>query len=911
MYQIYADNTLIYDDTSSDPYIKVASPSLTMEESAAGSLRMTLPPGNAGYEAIVRMATEIVVKKDGDEIWSGRALQETKDFWNQRQLVCEGALAYLNDTTQPPHAYSYSGGTAVRQYLSALLTVHNANVPASKQFTLGAVTVTGDISVTTNYEKTMECVNKLIQEFGGNMRVRKENGVRYLDYLNTEARTTTQAIEFGKNLIDFTKSSDSSDYATVVIPLGAKQDEEIEGVDNYLTVKSVNGGSIYVQASQEVISQYGWIETVVHWDDETSASALLAKGQQYLSDIQFDTMVLTLSALDLHYLNAEIEDVRVGDRIHVISTLHGIDRFFPVKKLTIPLDQPQNTVFQLGDDVKVSLTSVAGKINTEVKKMIDEAVDEDAILREARDNAAAIMNLKTNGFITITTDDYGTNELYISEVRPIKNDQGQFVAQRFWRFNMNGLGYTEDYGVSWKAAMLMDGSILGERIAAGSIHGSKITAGTLALTTAAGQEALTIGLTSRGMATDSFEIGDIDPNDGSNVSSTTYARSKYKIYLRSGTVVKLTNDSYLFDPIEYSDNTDAESGFVRAYGTPVDRTFTVPSTNYYRFIARKTSGATISSSDLTTIAGAFEIGGTTATITAENLQILGMVTFTDLSTSGSTTINGANIQTGTVTANKLNVRGLTVTRDSDGAVSFAIDANGNVTINGSVTMGAGSSISWSQVTDVPSTVTYAYDHADAAYDYAGDAYLLAGNAGTAANAAKTIAAQIAEGTYTGTTIDGVTYTGTFINGTSIFSPTIYANEFVTKPPTSSSGTNNTGGFLLQGYYGGVLRDVFRISFNGGNTVPTTYMDAWGELDLPSSVRISDGSSYGGYLMGGTSASLSSYATLQGYFKVDGVLNTGGGGNNNGYLVVRNGTAAPSEYFSSTPPLGTVYFQWEY
>jgi hypothetical protein len=69
MYKIYADDILIYDDTSPDPYVKVASPKLTVEKNAAGSLKMTIPPGNAGYDYIVRMITEIKVEKDGYEYW--------------------------------------------------------------------------------------------------------------------------------------------------------------------------------------------------------------------------------------------------------------------------------------------------------------------------------------------------------------------------------------------------------------------------------------------------------------------------------------------------------------------------------------------------------------------------------------------------------------------------------------------------------------------------------------------------------------------------------------------------------------------------------------------------------------------------------------------------------------------------
>ena len=776
MYKIYADETLIYDDTNQDSYLKVISPRLTMEDNAAGSLKMTIPPGNAGYDSIVRMVTNIRVDKDNKEIWSGRVLQESKDFLNQRQLTCEGELAYFNDTSQPPASYKYSGGYAINQYLRQLITNHNANVPASHQFTLGAVTVVGDISVTTNYEKTMECINKLVDTYGGHLVVRKQNGVRYLDYLKTEVRTNTQIIEFGKNLINFTKSFDSAEYATVLVPLGAKQDDqEIDGVDNYLTVKSVNGGSIYIQASQEVIDSYGWIEKVVHWDDVTDPSTLLDLGRSYLSDVQFDTMVLELSALDLHYLNPEIEDVRVGDRVCVNSAPHGMDHhFFPVVRLDIPLDQPQNTVFQFGDSMKTSLTSVNNKVNEELKEAINQNLDKDAILEAAKANAAAIMNLKTNGFITITTDDDETNEMYMSEIRPVKNPDGTFAAERFWRFNMNGLGYTDDGGQTWKAAMLMDGSILGDRIAAGSIHGSKITAGSLALTKTTGEEELTLGLESRGMAPDSFQIGDISSSTGANVTSNYYARSRQKIYLKAWTTVKMTNSSYRFEPYEYSNNTDAESGFVRSYGNPVDNKFTITSSNYYRFSVNKVGGGTVSSSELQTIADAFDLGGSSAVIRAEDLQIIGMVTLTDLKEEGSTVINGANISTGSITANKIDLySGLTVYKkdrygEQTSEKTFEIDDDGSVYVNGTVTLSENSVITFAQSTDMT----------------LGDL------------AEEPVAKSIAGGTYAGDST-------TFISNTEIRSPTLRGGDIIGArfAAVSSDDGQATSGGVLEFYDG--------------------------------------------------------------------------------------------------------------
>ena len=114
MYTIYADGQCIHSNVFALDDMKTINPKLTLSDCAAGSLTMTLPVMNVGYNTIERMTTDISVEKDGVEIWSGRVLSETKDFYNNRVLYCEGALAFFNDSTQPPRKYP---GRTIRGFL--------------------------------------------------------------------------------------------------------------------------------------------------------------------------------------------------------------------------------------------------------------------------------------------------------------------------------------------------------------------------------------------------------------------------------------------------------------------------------------------------------------------------------------------------------------------------------------------------------------------------------------------------------------------------------------------------------------------------------------------------------------------------------------------------------------------------
>ena len=485
MYSIFAGNTCIYDDSYVSDEFKLIDPVLTMEDNSAGSLEITLPPDNIGYSLVKRMTTEIIVKKDNAEIWSGRVLSESTDFLNRRTLYCEGELAYLNDTTQPQAEYH---AVTVRQFLEQLISKHNSRADEDnridKHFTVGIVTVTDSndsLYRYTNYEKTMECINeKLIKRLGGHLRIRKSAGIRYLDYLADYPNTNSQVINFGENLLDFTKSYDMSELATVIIPLGKALDSDTsqsssdsnEILTKYLTVMDINH-EIYVR-SQAAIERFGWIEKVVHWDDVTLASNLLSKAERYLSDIQFEEMLLEVSAMDLSYIDVEYEYIKLLDEIQVVSVPHGLKRLFPVTKITIPLDSPEKAKFELGTNVRQSLTEVNNKTNYELLNRIENIPEPSSILKSAQDNATQLITNATNGYVTILSDDGKTQEILITNLPDYTE------ATKIWRWNINGLGYSSTgYEGQYNLAMTMDGAIVADRITTGTMSADRIRGGTL------------------------------------------------------------------------------------------------------------------------------------------------------------------------------------------------------------------------------------------------------------------------------------------------------------------------------------------------------------------------------------------------------------------------------------------------
>jgi hypothetical protein len=454
-----------------DEDLVLISPTVKIGENTAGSFEFSILPKHPHYEEVNEL-TSVITAYDGDEeIFCGRVVEITKDLYNRKKVICEGELAYFNDSIQRPAKYQ---GLTVRGYLETLVNIHNQQVKnqgIDKTFKVGAVTVQDKndyVYKYTNWESTLEVIKTdLLKTYGGYLRIRKENGVRYLDYLADYPNTNTQVIEFGSNLLDFTHDMVASDIVTAVIPLGARLENvtEVEGLDAYLTIKDVNSGVDYVY-SQEAVKSYGWIFKTVKWDDVHVADNLLKKGKEYLSDIQFAQITLTVSAVDLHMLHVDMERIKVLDRIRVTSTPNGLDRFFPVSEMTIYLDKPSNNKLTLGTSYsKNSLSTKTESNMTSIKDKIDSLPNKSEILEEARENASQLIHSATNGHVVTTADE-----------QLIMDTADKKTARKLWRWNLNGLGYSKTgYNGTYDTAITMDGQIVGERLVGGSVTADKLS----------------------------------------------------------------------------------------------------------------------------------------------------------------------------------------------------------------------------------------------------------------------------------------------------------------------------------------------------------------------------------------------------------------------------------------------------
>lgn len=459
MYKVFYDDVIIHDLSQG---LSLIDGNIDLEDNSAGGFTFTIPPMHPAYSSLIIRKGTITVKKGDEVIFCGRAITDSKDFYKNREIFCEGELNYLMDSYQRPEEFH---NVSVLQYFSHLIEVHNAQMP-DKAFEVGMVTVTDpndSLYRYTDYDSTLKTVQEdLLKPLGGHIRVRYEGGKRYIDYLADYPRRCQQEVRFGKNLLDFVSENDLSDVFSALIPLGAK----LEDSEERLTIKSVNDGSdtlIY----QPLIDRFGYIVRTEVWDDVTQAINLKTKGEIFLQSALVENLSLDVTAIDLK--NAGLEDtdsIKLLDEIRVVSEPHSLDAIFPVSKMTIPLSSPADQKFSLGLSVTNTFTGGSVEGDTAIDDALSD-LDPDKLLQQAQQNATNIINAATKGYVWTTAD-----ELLIMDTPSPE------TALKLWRWNLGGLGYSKSgYNGTFETAITMDGGIIGSFIVTGTLSAENVQIG--------------------------------------------------------------------------------------------------------------------------------------------------------------------------------------------------------------------------------------------------------------------------------------------------------------------------------------------------------------------------------------------------------------------------------------------------
>lgn len=418
MYRIYCDEELVYDPRDNE--LRIISGSIVLTLNATGEFTFILPPVHPQFNNIRKLKSVISVYDDEEELYEGRPMNTKTDIYNRVIYTCEGNLAYLLDSVQRPKTYH---NLTPQSYLQDKLEQHNSQVEASKRFILGTVekqSMNYDARQDNQYTNTLETImDKLVNSNGGYIRVRHQEEGRYLDYLESYGRVSGQTIRFGENILDLTEHISAEGLITVLIPLGKPPEGAADG--SKLTIASANNGKDYLEDT-EAIALYGRITGTHTWEDVTIPENLKRKGEEYLKNARNLSLTIELTAIDLHMVDVDIDRIKLGDMVRVVSAPHGIDRYMLVSKREYNLVDPSQDKIVLGDTL-AALTEKQAVLLKNAERQKDAGSDMEGIkgsinvmseeMTTAKENISAL-----NGRIQVTEE---SSTLQQQELQSIRN----------------------------------------------------------------------------------------------------------------------------------------------------------------------------------------------------------------------------------------------------------------------------------------------------------------------------------------------------------------------------------------------------------------------------------------------------------------------------------------------------------
>lgn len=465
--------------------LKLPTGVIKKEINLIDSFNFSLYMNNPGFNKIkpLRTLIQVVNMKTGKYEFEGRVLGPNKKMDNNgvhsTAYECEGELGYLHDSVQKHLEFR---GTP-QELFSRIINYHNAQVEEYKRFKVGRVTVTNSTNNLYLYlsaeKDTYEIIKeKLLDNLGGELQIRKANGVRYLDYLERIGEDKKTDIRIAKNLISMSCDVDPTQVVTRLTPLGNRIESAEEGATDAsqarLTIESVNNGLPYID-DKALIKEFGIQGKSLTWDDVTVASNLLIKGSEWLKNQKVAHVQYKISALDLFLIGLDIDSFELGNSHPVINPIMGIDERLRIVGKSLDINSPQGASLSIGDKLKTlnqyqsesnkssqritELQFTVSRLNTQIGSLSTSLNNAE---QEIKDLTAAVEDADLQGIIKSVSDLGNTLKKIEEEIQTLPTSEVILQMQKDIQKNTEAIAmYDERLETAEKTVELNGKSIIG------------------------------------------------------------------------------------------------------------------------------------------------------------------------------------------------------------------------------------------------------------------------------------------------------------------------------------------------------------------------------------------------------------------------------------------------------------------
>ena len=344
---------------------KILSGSIKQAQNAINEFTFVIPMQNDLYQKLIpfQSIVQVVNLYDEEVEFEGRVLNVSNKMTSTgfvQEVVCEGFLSFLHDSTQHFQKMKNTGAEA---YLREILNQHNAQVEDYKRIYLGSVTVK---SLTDKpwrylgYESTWDTIReRIIASIGGYLTLRRTSDGLYLDWTTSIGQNQESPIQLGRNIKSASREVSFDGIATQIMPIGADEknsdgstssDKEEQGSDvtrKQIDISSVNGGKMWLEDA-ELVAKFGIIRKPVIWTEIDSPSILKSRGLQYLRNQKIALAKWTVAAVERYLIDSRYVKFKIGNTHPILNApLSGIERLQIIEK-KIDILNPQSVDLVIG-----------------------------------------------------------------------------------------------------------------------------------------------------------------------------------------------------------------------------------------------------------------------------------------------------------------------------------------------------------------------------------------------------------------------------------------------------------------------------------------------------------------------------------------------------------------------------------
>lgn len=425
--------TVTYDgDFLFDPYGDdvITDSSISGEVNAAVYFDFTIASNHRLYNKIEEKAGIVRVYSDSKLLFMGEITDIQEDFYGSKQVSCVDPRDHLNDVLLRPYStvsgeQSITAPSSVDGYFQWLIDKYNEGMINPKFHFQVGVNQGAYLEKNNHIYRSSEqfpsvgseLEDKILDSLGGYLTLTYPNDIPTLNLYADVHEANTQMIDFGVNLIDFTKTTGTSEQYTAIRPEGGTPEKDSDDPDapdpKPTTIESLGDGVTsvdgdYVKKGDVVyclsaVNRYGYREYSWNESDTTDPNDLLEKAVANLKKKVEPKLTLEVKAVDMALFMEGYDHLECGQVARVRSKPHDVDEYLLVSSMDIDLQDPSQTKYTLGQ----AFDSLTGEQSSFVKSLnagINSSLDAVAGLDQTVKNQGVRIDQANNNAITAIED---------------------------------------------------------------------------------------------------------------------------------------------------------------------------------------------------------------------------------------------------------------------------------------------------------------------------------------------------------------------------------------------------------------------------------------------------------------------------------------------------------------------------